>query len=200
MFTHDSYEDWRGIDVVDAAGDPIGEVVEVMLDTDTGLVEWIAVDVRGDRPASPESGDVSSPVGVRLIPMSGVSFGEDALVSRWTVDHVAAAPGDGAADGISRRDEDRIYRHYGLDYPTHWVNDGMPGGAESVGLAGIAAEGHRSSGAPSRSRTGPAADHEVDEPRRVATAGVVRPPTPDDEARLEDERRATLDGIGDGAG
>ena len=189
MFTHDNYEDWRGIDVVDPAGHHIGEVVEVLLDTDTGVVEWLAVELRS-----------SPPIGVRLIPMSGVSFGEDALVSRWTIDHVADAPVDGDADGISRRDEDRIYRHYGLDYPTHWVNDGMPGGAESVGLAGIAAEGHHSSGSPSRTRSGPASDHEIDEPRRVGPAKVARPPTPEDEAREEDERRAIIDGIGDGAG
>ena len=198
MLTHDRYEDWRGIDVVDPADALLGEVVEVLLDTDTGAPEWIVVgdptDVDPDRPRP------ATPLGLRLIPMTGVSFGEDALVSRWTSEQVADAVVDGATEGISRREEDRLYQHYGLDYPTHWVNDGMPGGAETVGIAGIAAEGHHSSGAPSRSRTGPAADHEVDEPRRVRPARVVTAPTPEETAREEDERRAVIDGIGDGAG
>ncbi len=151
MFTHDRYEDWRGIDVVDPDGALLGEVVEVLLDTDTDVPEWIVVgsstDGGTDRPGPDRSGpgELHGPC---LIPMTGVSFGEDALVSRWADSPVAGALVDGATEGISRRDEDRLYRHYGLDYPTHWVNDGMPGGAESVGVAGIAAEGRHSSGAP----------------------------------------------------
>ena len=39
MFNRDSYEDWRGIEVVDGSGRRIGAVLEVFLDTDTALKE-----------------------------------------------------------------------------------------------------------------------------------------------------------------
>ncbi len=198
MFEEDRFEDWRGIDVADPDGVLLGEVVEVLLDTDTDAPEWIVV-------GEPVVSDVdrsrrSAPMGVRLIPMTGVSFAQDALISRWPAEQVAGAVVDGATEGISRRDEDRLYRHYGLDYPTHWVNDGMPGGAETVGVAGIAAEARHSSDASSRSRVGSSADHEVDEPRRVEPARSASGPSDDEAARREDERRAIVDGIGDGAG
>jgi hypothetical protein len=174
VFTRDSYEDWRGIEVVDDAGRRIGEVLEVFLDADTDAPEWVMLDV--GRGAALDPGD--GPAVARLVPLAGLTFAETALVSRWDADKVAGSPVDGAVDGISRADEDRLYRHYGLDYPTHWVNDGMPGGAETVGVAGIASEGQHPSGIAGRSPDASSSESEVDEPRRVRPATQIDRPDP----------------------
>lgn len=174
MFTRDSYEDWRGIEVVDDTGRRIGEVLEVFLDSDTDAPEWVMLDVGlgAARDADAE------PAVARLVPLAGLTFAKTALVSRWSADQVAGSPVDGAVEGISRADEDRLYRHYGMDYPTHWVNDGMPGGAETVGVAGIASEGQHPSGVAGRSPDATASESEVDEPRRVRPATQVDRPDP----------------------
>lgn len=161
MFNADTYEDWRGIDVVEDGGGNIGQVIEVFLDSDTDVPEWVLVDV-----GTASGGAVLG----RLVPLAGLTFGETALVSRWTREEIASSPVDGSVDGISRSEEDRLYRHYGLDYPTHWINDGMPGGAETIGTAGIAVEAGHPSGAPGRSPDASASEAEVDEPRRVRRA------------------------------
>ena len=68
MLTHDRYEDWRGIDVVDPAGTPLGEVVEVLLDTDTDAPEWIVV---GEPTQTDGEGPPpSTAIGLRLLPMT----------------------------------------------------------------------------------------------------------------------------------
>jgi hypothetical protein len=44
---------WQGRDVVDRDGEPLGRCHGVFADTDTGLPEWVLVDV-GGRPSSPQ--------------------------------------------------------------------------------------------------------------------------------------------------
>lgn len=131
------YTDWKGIDVVDTAGGPVGTVIEVFLDTETDEPEWVALSlVSTDGPGTFDRPDATA----RFVPLSGVSFGESALISQWPVETIAASPVEVSDHGITRAEEDELYQYYGLDYPTHWVNSGVPGGAEVIGVAGIAAD------------------------------------------------------------
>jgi sporulation protein YlmC with PRC-barrel domain len=134
--------DWKGIDVVDADGARIGTVVEMYLDTETGEPEWVAVSlVSTDGPGTFDRPDTTA----RFVPLSGTSFGETALIAQWSVETIAGSPVEVSDHGITRVEEDELYRYYGLEYPTQWVNSGVPGGAEMVGVAGIAAEADESS-------------------------------------------------------
>ncbi|HVN12967.1 MAG TPA: PRC-barrel domain-containing protein [Kineosporiaceae bacterium] len=104
---------WGGKLLVDRAGRAIGTVTNVYNDDDTGLPEW----------ATTRIGEATV-----FIPL------EDAVESDGQIkvvvhrDDVAKAPLVLDRNHISRDEEVRLYRHYGIPYSAERSPSGLPGG------------------------------------------------------------------------
>jgi len=102
--TTTDYRGWVGRTLIDRNGDKIGRIDDLYLDDDTGQPEWLAVS--------------TGLFGTRLsfVPIRGAeSRGED-MVSQWTKEQVKDAPNAEADGQLSEEEEERLFRHYGLDY------------------------------------------------------------------------------------
>jgi uncharacterized protein (TIGR02271 family) len=96
--------DWSGRTVVDPAGDKIGKVDQVYLDTATGEPEWLAV----------HTGLFGTKT--NFVPLEGATpAGEDIQVA-YTKDQVKDAPGVDPDGELSQAEERELWTHYGLEY------------------------------------------------------------------------------------
>jgi uncharacterized protein (TIGR02271 family) len=97
-------KDWIDHDLVDEDGDKIGRITEVYFDRETGRAEWVTVSTGlfGSR--------------VSFVPLQGLEADADVLVSPWHKDKVKDAPNVEADGELSDAEEERLYRHYGLEY------------------------------------------------------------------------------------
>src|SRR4051794_36304322 len=95
--------EWRGAEVVDRDGDKVGTLAEVYLDAETRRPEWAIVKVglfgRGNT----------------FVPLAGADREGDIVRVRYDKGQIKDAP-DADPDGeLSVDEEERLYRHYGLE-------------------------------------------------------------------------------------
>jgi Domain of unknown function (DUF2382) len=103
----DTALEWQGRTVVDRAGETIGTFEEIFLDAETDLPKWGAVR--------------SGLLGRRrsLLPLSdAAAAGEEELRVHFDKEHVLAAPQMDPDVELTPEEEEALYRHYGLDYPS----------------------------------------------------------------------------------
>jgi hypothetical protein len=102
---------WGGKLLVDRDEAEIGICTEIFLDDATGLPEWATVDLGG---------------GPAFVPLlDAVESGERVRVAVRGVD-VAGAPPVGDLRHVSEDEEERLYRHYGIEYSRDASQSGLP--------------------------------------------------------------------------
>jgi hypothetical protein len=115
MIPVENIAEWRGQDVIDAAGEKLGKLEEVYFDGET------------DEPAfaGAKSGRLSKRL--TLIPLAKASVGREYLRVAHPKGEVKKAPSFDTDVELTLDDEAATYRHYGLEY--------TPAGAGSRRLA-----------------------------------------------------------------
>lgn len=107
---------WRGRTVRDSAGDKIGTFAEIFLDADTDRPEWAALKtgLLGRRRV--------------LLPLSEARDEGADLRVPFDKAHVEAAPSVEGDAELSKDEEARLYRHYGVDYSDEPSGSRLPAG------------------------------------------------------------------------
>jgi hypothetical protein len=105
VFEAGDIREWRGHDVVDAAGRKIGELEAVYVDTTTDLPSFGTV-------------KVGMPTKHRLVfvPLDQATVGPGYLRVRYDRKQVKNAPSIVTDGELPADDEEAIFRHYGLTY------------------------------------------------------------------------------------
>ncbi|BCJ46859.1 photosystem reaction center subunit H [Actinoplanes ianthinogenes] len=105
MFPAENLRDWRGHKVIDPAGDKIGELEAVYVDTASDEPSFITVRV----------GFIGRH---RLVfaPLTGATVKPDALRVQYAKQLVGDAPAIDLDGELAATDEPRIFAHYGLPY------------------------------------------------------------------------------------
>jgi len=93
---------WEGLPVVDRDEQVLGVCRGVFADTDTGVPEWFDVDVQGHARS--------------FVPALDATEIDGKVRVGFTREQVLAAPHVGDAEQLSKRDEMRLYDHYGVEY------------------------------------------------------------------------------------
>ena len=137
---------WEGMEVVDRDGQPLGRCVGVFADTETGLTEWLDVDVTGHTRS--------------FVPAIDATAADGTVRVRFTRDAVVSAPSVGDQQQLSKADEHTLYRHY--DVP-------VSSDADSVLPAGVDA----SSGTTTTDTTTPTSTSTTATSTVAAGAGVA---------------------------
>jgi hypothetical protein len=109
--------DWVGYQLKDPAGEKIGEVLEVYVDTATGEPAWLAISTGwfGTR--------------VSLVPVAHTSpQGDHELVTKWSKEQVRQAPHVPADGELTDAEERALFAYYGVDYDEY-----TPSSPEGVG-------------------------------------------------------------------
>ena len=94
----------RGQDLISQDGDKLGTIEEIYLDTDTDQPEWALV-------TTGMFGTKQS-----FVPISGAGREGDSLTVPFDKATVKDAPKVDPDGKLSEREEQELYRHYGLDY------------------------------------------------------------------------------------
>jgi hypothetical protein len=148
--------DWVGKTVVDREGTELGPCTAVFADDDTGLPEWMYVDVAGESTVVPVL-DATETAGRVTV-----------VVAR---SQVTAAPSVGETRALSQEQEVELYRHYGIEYSRE--------ASDSVLPAGAVEPSETTSGTAAAAATAPAAATTAGTPSAASTAtatsGVGRP-------------------------
>jgi hypothetical protein len=137
---------WGGRLLVDRDGAEIGICREIFVDDATGKPEWATADVAGGPAFIPLVDAVESGPGVRVI-VRGVD--------------VAGAPSVGDVRHLSEDEEERLYRHYGIDYSRAASDSGLPAEAPAAAPTPVPAVSSTSSASPDSTTTpaeGPAGE------------------------------------------
>ncbi len=94
----------RGQDLISQDGDKLGTVEEIYLDTDTAQPEWalITTGLFGTKQS--------------FVPISSADREGDSLTVPFDKTTVSDAPKVDPDGSLSEREEQELYRHYGLDY------------------------------------------------------------------------------------
>jgi uncharacterized protein (TIGR02271 family) len=134
---------FRGQNVVDANGDRIGKVDEIYLDADTDQPEWALVNTG-------LFGTKSS-----FVPLRDATEADGELRVRFDKATVKDAPRIDTDGQLSRREEDELYRHYGIEHAesrsdTH-LRGGSPTGRSGRGVVGDDVSGRETDDAMTRS-------------------------------------------------
>jgi hypothetical protein len=108
---------WGGKLLVDRAGLPIGTVTQVYTDDDTGLPEW----------ATTRLGEATV-----FLPLHDAVEADGQIKVIVHRDDVAKAPLVVDRHHISREEEARLYRHYGIPYSPDRSDSGLPAGEGPV--------------------------------------------------------------------
>jgi hypothetical protein len=104
---------WTGKILVDRDGMEIGICRTIFTDDDTGLPEWATAEVRGRPVLVPLVDAVESGPRVRVV-VRGLD--------------VAGAPPAADDRHVSVEEEERLYRHYGIEYSRTGSGSGLPVG------------------------------------------------------------------------
>lgn len=112
---------WEGSDVVDRDGERLGICVGVFADTETGVTEWLLVDVQGHRRSFVPALEATDAAGGVRVPFSR--------------EQVTGAPQVGNDEELARGEEKELYSHYGVPYTPDASESLLPQDA-SVGSAG----------------------------------------------------------------
>ena len=114
-----------GATAYDRDGDKLGTIGQVYADDDTEQPKWITVH--------------TGMFGMResFVPLQGVQLGGDRIVLAYDKDTIKDAPHVAGDQHLSTEEEQRLYRHYGLDYGeghiAHTGPGGLAGGAHEQG-------------------------------------------------------------------
>ncbi len=111
----------RGQDLSDSNGEKIGSIEEIYLDAETNAPEWALV----------KTGMFGSKS--TFVPLRDVSEQDGALRARFDKATVKNAPKLDADGQLSQREEDELYRYYGLEYSATRSETGLPEGGASTG-------------------------------------------------------------------
>ena len=96
----ESARHWGGKLLVDRDGTEIGTCTEIFIDDATGLAEWAAADVSG---------------GPALVPLLDATEAGDRVQVTVRQADIADAPSLGHGGHMSEDEEERLYRHYGIE-------------------------------------------------------------------------------------
>jgi hypothetical protein len=96
---------WREREVIDADGEPLGHAEDLYADDRTG--EPVFLLVRGGR------------FGTRLhfVPLDGATLDNGKIRIAHRVEQVNGAPNISADEHLTRTEEERLFRHYGMEAP-----------------------------------------------------------------------------------
>lgn len=97
-------KEWRGQDVVDAHGDKLGKLDEVLYDTQTDLPAFAAV----------KSGTFGKHL--TLVPLAGASAGRSHLRVAVAKSDLKGAPSFDPEAELTSADEEAAYAHFGMAY------------------------------------------------------------------------------------
>jgi uncharacterized protein (TIGR02271 family) len=111
----------RGQDLMSQDGDKLGTIEEIYLDTDTDQPEWALV-------TTGLFGTKQS-----FVPISGASSEGDSLTVPFDKATVKDAPKVDPDGQLSDREEQELYRHYGLDYGSGSSTERDERDADTVG-------------------------------------------------------------------
>jgi hypothetical protein len=109
----DEVRTWTGMELLDRAGRPVGRVAQVYTDDASGVPEW----------ALARLGNVAAPVPL----VDAVRRGGRVQVSVLR-DEVMLAPAVRDERHITPDEEERLYRHYGIDYSGERSRSLLPAG------------------------------------------------------------------------
>lgn len=96
--------DCRGRLILDRFGDPIGTVEDVYMDGGTGRLEWALVDTAWT------DGEL------HLVPLTQATMNGSVVAVPYGSRHVLDGPALEPGEALSAHQEERLYRHYGIDY------------------------------------------------------------------------------------
>ncbi len=104
MLTQDQLQTVIGTTAYDRDGDKIGTIGQVYYDDDTDQAKWVTVN--------------TGLFGLResFVPIQGAQLGDDRVSLAYDKATVKDAPHIGQDGHLSTQEEERLYRHYGLDY------------------------------------------------------------------------------------
>ena len=103
-FDLDDVPNWRGRDVIDQNGHPVGVITDLYVDHVTGRPEWAAV----------RSGLFSHKV--TFVPLSQAAAHGLRVQVPYDQRHIHDAPHMDPEGALTVDEEAGLYRHYGLDY------------------------------------------------------------------------------------
>lgn len=133
--TMDDVRQWEKKTVVDGQGNKIGKIEDVYFDEQTGRPEWALVN--------------TGLFGLRhsFVPVTEASIeGGDIVRVQWDADHVKNAPQIESDQELSVEEEQRLARHYNMEYSQGQSQTGLPQGGRQ--------QGERQRGAPQQGRQG----------------------------------------------
>jgi uncharacterized protein (TIGR02271 family) len=130
--TESAVAEWRGSTAVDSAGQKIGTIEEIYMDTETGKPEWLAV----------KTGMFGSKVS--FVPIAEASASNGDVRVPYDKQQIKDAPNAEADGELSQQEEASLYRHYGLDYSEARSDSGLPEG--NGGQSDRGPVGHDTSG------------------------------------------------------
>jgi sporulation protein YlmC with PRC-barrel domain len=108
--------DWRGHDVFTTDGDKLGKLEDVYYDADTNDPSMLCV----------KTGMLSH--NQVLVPARDVVATPDRLTVAWPHDDLDGAPTTSPGEELTAEDEQRVFRHYGMEY----TPPASPGGRRLV--------------------------------------------------------------------
>ena len=144
--------DWRGREMLDPDGTKVGQIEEIYVDQETDEPEWALVNTG-------LFGGKST-----FVPLRAATEQSDGIRVPFAKDHVKDAPGMDPSGELTRDEEARLYRHYGMDY-----GDSSSEGEARDRDAGLAATAGTSADDRTRSET-----RDVDRSPRERATGERR--------------------------
>jgi uncharacterized protein (TIGR02271 family) len=102
--TREDIAAWRGRDLAASDGSKLGRIEEIYVDTETNEPEWALVH--------------TGLFGTKLtfVPLRNASPTDDQLRVPYDKSHMKDAPSVDPDGALDRSEEERLYRHYGLEY------------------------------------------------------------------------------------
>lgn len=108
MFPADSIRDWIGKNVIDPAGDTIGDLESVYVDTTSDQPSFFSVEV-----------GFLGRKRLVFVPAAGATVTPKAVRVKHAKHLVKDAPSIDTDGELLAQDEPAIFAHYNLDYPSH---------------------------------------------------------------------------------
>jgi hypothetical protein len=133
---------WEGCEVLDVDGEALGTCVAVFADADTGVTEWLQVDVTG--------------LGRSFVPALDAADVDGKVRVRFTAVAVRGAPRVDRDQELSQAQERSLYDHYGVPVSTQETDSVLPADAD-VSDGEPTPDGAESTAAPGRPPLAPVA-------------------------------------------
>jgi uncharacterized protein (TIGR02271 family) len=169
--TIEEIRDLVGGTLVDGSGDKVGKVDDIYLDQDTRKPEWALVHTGffGSKQA--------------FVPLEGADMSGDTIRVRFAKDQIKDAPHAEPDGELSQDEEQRLYRHYGLQYSEAPSDSGLPtggaptGGTTDTGTTGTGTGTGGEVGGPGHDTSGPNTDSAMTRSEEELRVGTTRRPS-----------------------